>query len=52
MPTVTVVREALMAALGQEYTDKEFEDLYPGEGGHIMPRHQPNLWQSSLVSCQ
>jgi len=27
MPTVTVVREALMAALGQEYTDKEFEDL-------------------------
>jgi phenylalanyl-tRNA synthetase beta chain len=27
MPTVTVVREALMKALGQEYTDKEFEDL-------------------------
>jgi phenylalanyl-tRNA synthetase beta chain len=27
MPTVTVVREALMKALGQQYTDKEFEDL-------------------------
>lgn len=27
MPTVTVVREALMTALGQEYTDKDFEDL-------------------------
>lgn len=27
MPTVTVVREALMSALGQEYSDKEFEDL-------------------------
>ena len=27
MPTVTVVREALMSALGQQYTDKDFEDL-------------------------
>jgi len=49
---VTVVREALMAALGQQDTGKEFEDLYPGEGGHIMPRHQRNRWQSSIGSCQ
>eukprot|EP00961_Rhodomonas_salina_P277258 3746711-Rhodomonas_salina.1 len=27
MPTVTVVRHELMKALGQEFTDKEFEDL-------------------------
>jgi phenylalanyl-tRNA synthetase beta chain len=27
MPTVTVVREALMEALGEQYTDKDFEDL-------------------------
>ncbi|KAJ1485009.1 hypothetical protein T484DRAFT_1946539, partial [Baffinella frigidus] len=27
MPTATIVREQLMEALGQQYTDKEFEDL-------------------------
>jgi phenylalanyl-tRNA synthetase beta chain len=27
MPTVTVVRQALMDALGEQYTDKDFEDL-------------------------
>ena len=28
MPTVTVVRQALMDALGEQYTDKDFEDLF------------------------
>jgi phenylalanyl-tRNA synthetase beta chain len=27
MPTVTIVREQLMEALGQQYSDREFEDL-------------------------
>lgn len=27
MPTVSCVRDDLMAALGQEYTEKEFDEL-------------------------